>query len=268
MNTIDIKNHLYSFALSKKGITHYYYETDGRYFEAEKPSKKCLIEKAAKKTNLPASKIIENPWNHWKNGNVQLIVSSDNVPINYLKTTDKDLIQNYEDKNLMFAYHDIIENYDLDNPLTMETVCDWHRIVFGDIYSFAGEYRSVEMVKDSDVGSFTWRVEFLKGIPSLSMLIQEKWNKTYGKDLISEISQDMSELMSELLFIHPFREGNGRISRLVCDIILAKNDLPLIGMNLKSSYNDYLIRVIKGYKKDYQPLAEIIMDKINEMMNK
>ena len=76
----------------------------------------------------------------------------------------------------------------------------------------------------------------------------------------------MSQLISEFLFIHPFREGNGRISRLVCDIILAKNDFPMIGLNLKNG-DDYIQKVHQGYDCNYEPMKELLKSKIVEIMN-
>ncbi len=73
--------------------------------------------------------------------------------------------------------------------------------------------------------------------------------------------------MSEFLFIHPFREGNGRICRLIGDIILAKNGFSMIGMNLKTKEEYYIKCVQEGYKTNYKPLSEIIEDKIILMMD-
>ena len=77
------------------------------------------------------------------------------------------------------------------------------------------------------------------------------------------ITDDLSKLISDFLFIHPFREGNGRLSRLICDIILAKNGFPMIGLKLKRSDN-YIQRVHKGYDCDYDPMKELLKAKIEE----
>ncbi|MDK9694172.1 MAG: Fic family protein, partial [Sulfurimonas sp.] len=72
-----------------------------------------------------------------------------------------------------------------------------------------------------------------------------------------------SKLISDFLFIHPFREGNGRISRLVCDIILAKNGFPMIGLKLKKEDN-YIQKVHSGYECNYEPMQKLLKDKIEE----
>jgi len=79
-------------------------------------------------------------------------------------------------------------------------------------------------------------------------------------------SLDLAQLISEFLFIHPFCEGNGRLSRLVCDIILAKNCFPMIGLNLKNGDN-YIQKVHQGYNCDYEPMKELLKSKIEEIMN-
>ena len=86
-------------------------------------------------------------------------------------------------------------------------------------------------------------------------------------DNIDTISEDLAQIMSDFLFIHPFREGNGRLSRLIGDIILAKNGFPMIGLNLKESDN-YLEKVHQGYQCDYEPMKELLKSKIeDELMN-
>ena len=137
----------------------------------------------------------------------------------------------------------------------------WHEDIFNDIYPFAGELRTVEMSKGTGDEHWVWRMEFLKGIPELDKQMKKVSGAQY-KD-VKSIAYDLSTLLSDFLFIHPFREGNGRISRLLSDIILAKNGFPMIGLNLKKGDN-YIQRVHAGYETNYKPLAELLKQKIEE----
>ena len=138
-------------------------------------------------------------------------------------------------------------------------------MIFKTIYPFAGELRTVNMSKGNGVNAWEWRLDFLRGIPDFDRFLKEVTNKEY-KD-IDNIADDLAQLISEFLFIHPFREGNGRVSRLICDIILAKNGLPMIGLKLKKSDN-YIQKVHSGYECDYEPMKELLKSKIEEeLMN-
>ena len=105
----------------------------------------------------------------------------------------------------------------------------------------------------------------LNGIEDLDRLVQQTSAETINDTEL--ISLKVAEVVSEFLFIHPFREGNGRISRLLGDIILAKNNFPMIGMNLMTDELDYLKRVREGYNKNYKPLAETIKEKLIERIS-
>jgi len=140
----------------------------------------------------------------------------------------------------------------------------WHNDIFETIYPFAGDLRTVVMSKGGGSEAWEWRLEFLDAIPQLDDLIAEITLKEY-KD-IDKITYDLSKLLSEFLFIHPFREGNGRLSRLICDIILAKNGFPMIGLNLKNGDN-YIEKVHQGYDCNYEPMKELLKLKIMEIMS-
>jgi cell filamentation protein len=237
----------------------YWYVTDKAFFEAEKPN--YGLAKLSDIWNRDIEKpIIENIWQNWETNDVQRIVSKTNeVCINYLATTDEKEIQKFEDLKLLELYDFLVHNFDISKAFGFKTVQEWHSQIFGELYPFAGELRSVEISKGIGVEEWTWRLEFLSGLPELDKKIK-KASRTKYKN-IDEIVGSLAEVISDFLFIHPFREGNGRVSRLIGDMILAKNGLPMIGLDLKSSDN-YIEKVHEGYAKNYEPLAQLLKEKI------
>lgn len=263
--TANIKDFYYAFSLKKGSSKLYFYETDKKYFIADKPGRKILEEGMIRKKAPSTKSIIENPWKNWDNNNPEFITSKDNgIPINYLKTTDQDFIQLVEDKNLVDLYSKLIKTLDISKSFTFDDICQWHYEFLKNIYPFAGKIRTVEMSKKTDTSSWLWKLEFLRGLPDLKKMIFNVSSTEFGnsKEDVKIISDRLSELMSEFLFIHPFREGNGRICRLIGDIILAKNGFPMIGMNLKTKEEYYIRCVQEGYNKNYKPLSKIIEEKI------
>lgn len=258
---IKSKYLLYAFKTSHNTPIQYWYETDKRYFKSTKPPKYILDKTNLQSEELIPEQIIVNPWNHWESNDVQKIMTANGICINYLKSTDSDLIQKQEDLKLLELYSDLVINFDISRSFGFNTVIRWHKSVFETIYPFAGELRTVEMSKGDDLEAWTWRLDFLNGLPDLNNLIKEVSKKRYEDK--ESISADLAKLLSDFLFIHPFREGNGRISRLLGDIVLAKNGFPMIGLNLKNGDN-YIHKVHEGYHCNYEPLQQLLIDKIEE----
>lgn len=258
---IKSKYLLYFFKSVENGKYHYWYKTDDKYFKAEKPPVDILktIDKEAPYPDI--QDIIENPWNDWQHDDIQRIISESDVCINYLATTDSDVVQKAEDLRLLEVYDEIVCNFDISQIFGFDMVQKWHQDIFKEIYPFAGEIRTVELSKGADDEHWVWRMEFLKAIPQLDEQIKTVVAKEYED--IKSIAYDLAGLLSEFLFIHPFREGNGRISRLLSDVILAKNGFPMIGLNLREGDN-YIQRVHAGYEMDYEPLAKLLEQKIEE----
>ena len=255
---------LYSFK-SKKGRNYqYWYESDNKYFNENRPPQNILRNNTKEINNLENKDIIQNPWNNWNGKNIQTITTRQGVCINYLKSTDQDLIQKEEDLKLLELYDNLVENFDISKHFNFETIQKWHKDIFETIYPFAGDLRTVEMSKGGGDEAWVWRLDFLSGIYNLDKQIVEITSKEY-KD-IDKITLDLSQFICEFLFIHPFRDGNGRISRLVSDIILAKNGFPMIGLNLKNG-DKYIEKVHQGYECNYEPMKELLKSKIEEIMN-
>ena len=76
---------------------------------------------------------------------------------------------------------------------------------------------------------------------------------TSQQDLI----KDIAKVHGELLFIHPFREGNGRTFRILANLMARKQGYP--GLNFKKiDFNEYIIAVQQVARKDYSRMEQII----------
>ncbi|ADN09391.1 Fic/DOC family protein [Sulfurimonas autotrophica] len=252
---------LYAFKQQKNNKYLYWYETDEKYFVQTKPPKYLLDANSKTLDTIDEDEIIQNPWLEWKSNDVQKIISKDGICINYLKSTNHDFITKNEDMKLLEMYSYLVENFDISKSFGFKTIQEWHKMVFETIYPFAGKNRTVNMSKGNGLQAWEWRVEFLNGLPEFDVFLKEISVKEY--DSVDEITNDLAKCTCDFLFIHPFREGNGRISRLICDIILAKNGLPMIGLKLKKG-DKYLERVHSGYECNYEPMKELLQMKIEE----
>ena len=144
-----------------------------------------------------------------------------------------------------------------DTTFTAELIRRMHRDWLGGIYDWAGSHRSVDMSR----GDFTFP-------PAIR--VAENMDRFEHETLavhtpcrpraLQDVCASLTIVHAELLFIHPFREGNGRIARWLADMMTAQAGLPLpkygfSGRGSKRNRTEYLDAVIKGYGRCYADLA-------------
>ncbi|OCL99591.1 hypothetical protein AAX29_00636 [Aliarcobacter thereius] len=130
-----------------------------------------LNKSSLEKNNIQNIPIIKNPWIEWNSNDIQKITSKDGICINYLKTTNNNLIQKQEDLTLLETYTYLIHHLDISKSFAFNTIKKWHKMIFKNIYPFAGELRTVTVEKGLNNEHWIWKLEFLNGIDELSTLI-------------------------------------------------------------------------------------------------
>lgn len=93
-------------------------------------------------------------------------------------------------------------NYDLEHLRA------FHRHIFGDVYPWAGEIRTIAIAK-TDLFALPQHIEpFLAGV--LDKLSAEQYLR--GLDRVHIVDR-LTHYLAEINAAHPFREGNGRTQR-------------------------------------------------------
>ena len=134
---------------------------------------------------------------------------------------------------------------------TVEGLKQIHKFLFGDIYDFAGQIRDVNISK----GNFRFApVMYLE--QSLQHI--EKMPQSTFDEIV--------EKYVEMNIAHPFREGNGRATRIWLDLIFKKELKMVVDWN-KIDKEDYLSAMIRSPIKDIEIkhlLKNALTDKIND----
>lgn len=142
--------------------------------------------------------------------------------------------------------------------LTFETLCQWHRAWLGNVYSWAGQSRTVDMSKPNI--RFASPVQ----IPKLAEKFEAKYLSRFTE--LPEMSDEelvafLAEVHVEFILIHPFREGNGRISRLLLDVMATKAGAEPLDYSLWDEHKDFYFKAIQaGRDGDYQYVERLIQD--------
>jgi cell filamentation protein len=133
-----------------------------------------------------------------------------------------------------------------------------HRDWLGSLYAWAGWYRTVELSKSG----FQWPPALLvaENMTRLEAgLLRQHTPCRPGPT--AEIARKLAEVHADLLLIHPFRDGNGRLARWLADLMALQADLSLPdygfeGRGAKLRRAQYLAAVRRGYLQEYDPLAD------------
>lgn len=135
-------------------------------------------------------------------------------------------------------------------PGTFRTLQVIHKQLFMDIYDFAGKVRSVNIAK----GGF----RFVPAMYLLDALIQiERMPQSTFDEII--------EKYVEMNVAHPFREGNGRSTRIWLDLIL-KKELQLVIDWSKVNKEDYLSAMERSPIKDLE-IKFLLKNALTEHIN-
>ena len=104
----------------------------------------------------------------------------------------------------------------MEPPYSVATLKQIHRILFGKIYGFAGEIRTLAISKGS---TRFCSPEFIEKEISkeLSRIANASWFDGYPRDLLVA---SIAESYGTLNVAHPFREGNGRTQRILYEWII------------------------------------------------
>ena len=171
---------------------------------------------------------------------------------NKLGITDSVELARTEEKISKKKAIEMFENGYLDTLTagTFDTLSKIHAYLFSDIYDFAGKIRTVNLAK----GNFRFApVMYLEtALKSVESMPQSTFDEIIEKYV-------------EMNIAHPFREGNGRSTRIWLDLILKKELHKVIDWS-NVDKNDYLLAMERSPIKDIEIkhiLKQALTDDIN-----
>lgn len=137
-------------------------------------------------------------------------------------------------------------NFDLEHLQAI------HKRLFDQLYDWAGELRTVDLVKD---GTQFAHVAHLSRAATdvFAQLRQDKWLKNLDEGAFLD---GFTHYYSEVNILHPFREGNGRVQRAFFTL-LAKYSGYHVAWD-RMNQEDNIQASIAAYRGNEEPLAEIL----------
>lgn len=160
---------------------------------------------------------------------------------------------------------ELINLYDKNHCFTAKDISKMHTLWLGMIYAWAGEYRNVNISKS--------------GFQFASAHLIPKLMKDFGKNVLGqytpcsfsnldEIVEALAVVHTEFILIHPFREGNGRLGRLLSVLMALQADLPVLSFeSIKGKKKqEYFSAVQAGLDKNYDPMQKIFRSVVEKSL--
>ena len=140
-----------------------------------------------------------------------------------------------------------------------ESLLKIHHYLFKDVYKWAGQVRTVNISKDGK--QFFDGELFHNAFRYLDRLIAD-YRKLKKTD-ITGIAEKLAEILDNVNYLHPFREGNGRTQREFLRILALEKGFNL-NLNPPDNKNIYE-RYMKGaIESNIKVLSELILELIKE----
>ena len=182
--------------------------------------------------------------------------SNECVLRNKADITDPALMNEAELALLLQLYEFVMREQLPKRRLNVADLNEWHRLWLGNLYVWAGQERSVNMTK----GDFHFAAA-----AQISRLLAEFEHDCLHRYTPCEGMADdaLAEAIAvchvELILIHPFREGNGRLSRLLADVMAVQAGRePLDYSCWDADKVTYFAAIQRGMSRDYAPMGELV----------
>jgi cell filamentation protein len=245
------------------------------YYQARRPGEFYVVSGAQRKLTRAridelgaqfapstAPQVVANPWRHYER-DWDWIVTEDGICLNWAGCLEPEEIHRREDEGVQRAMElvaGLVTRHE-PVPLSLRLIQQLHVELMGVIYPFAGTWRTVELHKGE--GPTKWPLPHGGIQPLMDVFERDVLSRS---PIISADDQEVfayaSETMNELLAIHPFREGNGRVAFIIGNLLLMQNDmLPLTTYERKDDEERYFAACEAGrVQKNYEPLTTLIAE--------
>lgn len=158
---------------------------------------------------------------------------------------------------LLFDLTDqLLDECDPQHRFTAQDIQTMHYKWLGTVYEWAGRYRQVMMSK----GNFPFAAP--AHIPALMTEFEREVLTKYTPCTFTtrqEVIIALALVHTELILIHPFREGNGRLARLLATLMALQAGLPLLDFSdfEQERREEYFAAVQQGVARNYQPMENV-----------
>jgi cell filamentation protein len=175
---------------------------------------------------------------------------------NRLGITNKRELEEAENAAMATAFNELLGMYEAPHKFTSADIRMVHKAWLGGIYEWAGEYRQVDVRKED--------ISFApaKQIPPLMDALERgalQRHTPCNFRSANRVTQALAEVHVELIIIHPFPGGNGRVARILASLMASQAGLPILDFRdiIGKKKSEYFSAIHRGLYGDYNPMDEL-----------
>lgn len=170
-----------------------------------------------------------------------------------------------ETNALWAAQAGLIGDVSIDQSFTAKDLCNMHERWLKGTYSWAGKPRSVNISK----AGFSFAQS--RFVPTLLVEFEREQLSKYTPcrfESRDAIAHALAEVHVELMLIHPFREGNGRLGRILATLMALQAGLPILDFSELDDERreEYFAAVRAGLDRNYLPMKRLFVDIIERSL--
>jgi len=182
--------------------------------------------------------------------------SNGKVLRNLLCITSKEEMEHVEDERFERLMNEAATRFDSDHCFTAQDILWLHKTWLEGVFSWAGTYRTVNIGKGGFMfAAAAYIPELMRQFENDQLARLTPCRSGHTED----VAAALAEVHVELILIHPFREGNGRIARLLSVLMALQAGLPPLDFSelQGAKREEYFAAVQAGMDRDYQPMKRI-----------
>ena len=174
---------------------------------------------------------------------------------NLLGITSPDEMYEIELDLLNQLYQSIFTNNFPARRLAVADLHSWHQQWLGNVYSWAGKIRTVNLSKEDF--SFAAMDQVPRLLDEFQHTCLDQFTPGAGLEHRALI-EALAVTHVELILIHPYREGNGRLARLLADVMAVQANRGLLDYSAWDRDKDrYFAAIQRGVARDYDPMKDL-----------
>ena len=182
--------------------------------------------------------------------------SNGTVLRNLLAIKDKAEMEHVEEERYELLTDEAVTRFDSDHRFTAQDILCLHKFWLDGVFSWSGAYRTVNIAKGGFMFAAAAHVpELMRQLENdqLARLTPCRFEE------VEDVVAALAEVHVELVLIHPFREGNGRIARLLSVLMALQAGLPPLDFSelQEAKRDEYFAAVQAGMDRDYKPMERI-----------
>jgi cell filamentation protein len=184
---------------------------------------------------------------------------------NLLGIQSKREMDRVEAREQLRALEDLVKIYSQTHRFNASDIRKIHKVWLGGVYAWAGQYRLINLSK----GKFPFAAA--RHIPKLMEDLEKGPLRKFTPcrySSLDRIVEAISLVHTELVLIHPFRDGNGRVGRLLAILMALQAGLPPLDFSeiAGKKRREYFAAVQEGMTGNYGMMEKIFRGVIDRTL--